>query len=241
MKRFIRHEKQILSSWRVAIPLLVLGLILFFSALLALWSGNNNHLSGIDLARHLCQRSMSASLPGLFFTMWLIQTISHYNTSSYYTSLLLFGSSRLRIFMYCQVQLVVYTIVFLALNFLMSAVAGLIFGIYPWQLLTELNLNSLLAFMLFLFAIGNLAILLSFYQPGHLIILPFFFYWLLESWLVSYAQRQWELEYFNLAPLSSLKAIIGQSILNIPQLVAISIYFFVSIILLHRVILKKQF
>ncbi|TRX62008.1 hypothetical protein [Carboxylicivirga sp. M1479] len=241
LKRYLKFEYQLMASWRTLIPLLVLGLILLLSSFLSLWSGSNDHLMDRALAKHLVQSTLSSTLPALFFAMWLIQMVSHLYTSGYYSSLLYFGSSRAKLFIYCQVQLIVYLIIFLFINYIANVCAGLFFGVFPWQLITQLNLNSLLSFCLFLFAIGNAALFIGLLKPSHLIVLPFFFYWLMESWLVSLLSRKFEVDYFQMAPLSSFKAIVGNAVLSPTMILVISLYVLATIFLIQRAILTKNF
>ncbi|MCT4643709.1 MAG: hypothetical protein N4A74_01885 [Carboxylicivirga sp.] len=241
LKRYLKYEYQLLASWRTLIPLLVLGLILLLSSFLSLWSGSNDHLRDYELAKHLANSSMSSTLPALFFAMWLIQMVSHLCTTGYYSSLLYFGSSRAKLFIYCQVQLVAYLVIFLFISYMANACAGLFFGVFPWQLLSELNLNSLLSYCLFLYAIGNVAMLIGLFKPGHLIVLPFFFYWLMESWLVSSLVRKFESDYFRMAPLASIKAIIGNAVLSPEMLVVVCLYLTTILFLIQRTIINKNF
>ncbi|MCG8578877.1 MAG: hypothetical protein MI866_03115 [Bacteroidales bacterium] len=241
IRRYLKYEYQLLASWRTLIPLLVLALILLLSSFLFLWSGNNDHLKGNELAGHLANRSMSSTLPALFFAMWLIQMVSHLVTSGYYSSLLYFGSSRAKLFVYCQVQVVVYLTLFLFISYLVNSCAGLFFGIFPWQLLIEINFNNLLSYGLFLYAIGNVGLLIGLYKPSHLIVLPFFFYWLMESWLVSYLIRKFETDYFRVAPLAGFKAIVGNAVLSPYMMLVVCLYLSAVVLLIQRTILTKNF
>ncbi|WP_430814715.1 hypothetical protein [Carboxylicivirga sp. RSCT41] len=241
IKRYLIYEYQLLASRRTLIPLLVLALILLLSSFLSLWTGNNDHLTGNELARYLATSSMSSTLPALFFAMWLIQMVSHLVTSGYYSSLLYFGSSRAKLFVYCQFQLVVYLLLFLFISYIVNSCAGIFFGVFPWQLLFELKLNSLLSYTLFLYAIGNAGLLIGLYKPTHLIVLPFFFYWLMESWLVSYLVRKFETDYIRALPLSSFKAIISNAVLSPYMMFIVSLYISVLLFLTQRIILSKNF
>jgi len=241
LKHFLKYEYQLLASWRTVIPLFVLALILLLSSLLSLWSGSNDHLRDNELAKHLASSSMSSTLPALFFAMWLIQMVSHLCTTGYYSSLLYFGSSRARLFIYCQVQLLAYLVLFLLISYIANSIASLFFGVFPWQLLSALNLNSLLSYCLFLYAIGNVALLIGLFKPGHLIVLPFFFYWLMESWLVSLLVRKFESDYFRMAPLAGFKAIVGNAVLSPPMLLVIGLYLTAILFLIQRTIFYKNF
>ena len=236
---YLLFELRLFKGWRTAVPLMFMGILMFFPALLTAWSGSNDGLSGVDLAQHICTKSMMASLPGLFFSLWIIQYVSHLNNTGYYRSLLIFGLSRNALFVYNQVQILLYLLGFLSINFLGASMAGFIFGAMPWQLISQLDFNSLLAQILFLFGIGNLASLISFKKPSHLIVLVFLFYWFLESWFAGYAGRQWGIEEFLFLPFSTFKLIIGGSVLTITQLIAIGIFGSATLILHHQTILKK--
>lgn len=241
MRNYLTYDYYLLKSWRTGIIFLVLFALFFFISLLQLWSGSNDQLVGKQLAQYIGNRAMTSTLTGLFFTLFIIQRVSHLNNTGYYRGLLVFGMSRFNLFLYGQVQIFFYLLLFLFTNFAAASAAGIFFGIWPWQLMLHLNHNSLLVLGLFLFALGNLGLLISFYKPGNIMVLPFLFYWLIESWLVGYANKKLNTELFDYAPLSSFKLIIGDALLNTSALIIISIYMCCTLYLLQQTILKKSF
>lgn len=239
MKYYLKIESFFLRSPRIWMPFIALGVVLFFPALITFWSGNNDHLTGSELANYASNQTLNSSLTGFFFVLWMVQHFVHLIQSGFYRSLLMFGASRNGLFLYGQVQVVIYILAFILIAFIANVVAGIFFGVMPWQLIMATDYNSLIAQMLFLFAIGNLSAVLAYLKPGHLILLPLLFYWLLEGWIVSQSVKKWDLEFMAFLPLNSFKSIIGEALMELPQLLAVGVYIAVVTGLLHFITLKK--
>ncbi|WP_439183543.1 hypothetical protein [Carboxylicivirga taeanensis] len=241
MRNYVSFELKLLSSRKSVITYLILFILLISLAFIYLWSGTNDQLSGAELAGFVTGRTMGATLTGLFFAMWIIQIVSHLLHTGYYRSLLIIGISRTNLFHYGQFQIGFYLLLFLLISFASTAIAGLFYGIWPWHFIRELNYNSLLAFTLYLYALGNIGLLLSFSKASNLMALPFFLYWLIELWLVSYGNRAFDTELFHLAPLSSIRHIIGSAIMTPLQILSIVFYSLIFAFLFQRTFQKKAF
>ncbi|MBR8536957.1 hypothetical protein KDU71_15395 [Carboxylicivirga sediminis] len=241
MRNYFTFELHLLTTWRTAINFIILFILFLFLSLLQLWSGSNDHLSDSTLAQHIGKRAMTSTLTGLFFTLFIIQMVSHLTNSGYYRSLLSFGLSRPKLFLHCQFQITFYLLLILFINYIAASIAGIFFDIRPWQLVLHLNFNSFTAHCLFLFALGNIGLLIGFFRPGNIMVLPFLFYWLIESWLVGYANKGMDTTLFSYTPLAGLKLIIGDTILSTTSLIIISFYVCSTLLILHQSILKKSF
>jgi len=224
MRHFFRIESFFIRSPRIWIPFIALGVVLFFPSLITFWSGSNNHFRADELAAYASNQTMNSSLTGFFFVLWMVQHFVHLIQSGFYKSLLVFGASRTSLFLYGQFQIALYILAFVLISFLGNVIAGLFFGVMPWQLLLSSDYNSLFAQILFLFAIGNIAALLAYLKPGHLVLLPLLFYWLLEGWIVSQCVNNWDLKAMEFLPLHSFRTIIGESLMEWPQLLATGVY-----------------
>ncbi len=239
MRHYFKIESFFIRSPRLWIPFMALGVVLFFPALLTFWSGSNDHFRGDELAAYASNQTMNSSLTGFLFVLWMVQHFVYLIQSGFYKSILAFGASRSSLFSYGQFQVGIYLLAFAWINFLVNSIAGLFFGVMPWQLLLSSDYNSLVAQLLFLFAVGNIAALLAYLKPGHLVLLPLLFYWLLEGWIVSQSVNNWDLEVMEFLPLHSFRAIINDSLMEWPQLLSVAVYITVILGLLHNRILKR--
>ena len=238
----ISIELKLLKSKKQLLPAAVLMLALLFLAFIEYWYiASPKQLESPDLAAFVSIQASQSTLPALFFIFWVLQRSIHLLNSGYYKMLLLAGWPRHKVFFYSILQVVIYAISFMILNFVCYAVLGLFNGTNPFQLLFYTDYNAMVSQFLYLSATGFIALALAFLRPNAVMALPVLVYWLLEGWLANFIHRKLESNTGQFLPLQTVKEIISENLLNTQQTLLIGFYTLVVLLLLHFSIQKRMF
>jgi len=233
--KLFKNKKQIL-------PAAVLMLALLFLAFIDYWFGaGNKQLKGAELAEFVSIRGSQSALPALFFIFWVLQRTVHLINTGYYKMLLVNGWPRHKLFLYNILQVGLYALSFMLLNFICYAVLSFFYGTNPLQLLLNTDYNALMSQFLYLTAAGFIALTIAFLHPSPVMALPVLVYWLLEGWIVNLIHRKLESEAGNFLPLQAVKQIISENLLRTPQIAMITVYTLLFLIILHFSIQKRMF
>ncbi len=238
----INIELKLLKSKKQLLPAAVLMLALLFLAFIDYWFGTDNkQLDDKALAGFISIQASQSTLPALFFIFWVLQRSIHLLNSGYYKMLLLAGWPRHKVFFYSIMQVCVYSLVFMLLNFICYSLLGFFYGINPFLLIFNTDYNALISQFLYLLATGFIALALAFLRPNAVMALPVLVYWLLEGWLSNFIHRKLESDAGHFLPLQSVKEIISENLLNTQQTVLIAAYTLIVLLLLHFSIQKRMF
>ncbi len=231
-----------MKSKKQVLPAAVLMLALFFLAFIDYWYGNSQkQLEGAALAEFISIRASQSTLPALFFIFWVLQRSVHLLNSGYYKMLLLAGWRRHKVFFYSIVQVALYALSFMLLNFFCYAALSFFRETNPFQLLFHTDYNALISQFLYLVATGFVALTLAFLRPNPVMALPVLVYWLLEGWMVDFIHRKLESNAGHFFPLRSIKEIISENLLHTQQIMLIATYTLIVLLLLHFSIQKRMF
>nr|WP_319512564.1 hypothetical protein [uncultured Draconibacterium sp.] len=238
----ITIELKLLKSKKQILPAAVLVIALLFLAFIEYWFvAGQKQLEGTDLASFVSIRASQSALPALFFIFWVLQRCIHLINTGYYKMLLLAGWPRYKVFFYSIVQICLYALSFMLLNFICYAILSFFRGTNPFQLLFQTDYNALLSQFLYLTATGFIALALAFLRPNPVMALPVLVYWLLEGWLAGFIHRKLESDAELFLPLQAFKQIISENLLNTQQTILIAIYALVALLVLHFSIQKRMF
>lgn len=238
----IKIEFKLLQSKRFIIPAIALLLVMALLAFFDYWFAvGNKQLEGAQLAQHIATRATQTTMLGLFFIFWMLQLSIHLNASGFYKMLLNFGWSRTKIFQYALVQLAFYAAVYMLLNFFVYAILGLFYGTNPFLLLANTSICTLINQYLFLCMMGILGLIIGFFRPNHVTILPVLIYWLFEGWFSHFLLKKLEFEGGQFFPLQAVKRLIGENLLSSVQQMVIAAYAVVFIFLFNRIIQQRNF
>jgi len=238
----ITIELKLLKSKKQVLPATVLMLALLFLAFIDYWYvAGQKQLDGAALAGFISIQASQSALPALFFIFWVLQRSIHLINSGYYKMLLTAGWPRHKVFLYSIVQVILYALSFMILNFICYAIFSFFRGTNPFQLLFNTDYNALISQFLYLLATGFIALALAFLRPTPVMALPVLIYWLLEGWLTNFIHRKLESDAAQSLPLQAIKQIISENLLNTQQIVLIVIYVLITLLLLHFSIQKRMF
>ncbi|MCG6190162.1 hypothetical protein K5G00_22255 [Maribellus maritimus] len=111
-----------MKSKKQVLPAGILMLSLLFLTFIDYWYGAGQKLLvGAALAEFISNRASQSTLPALFFIFWVLQRSIHLINSGYYKMLLLAGWPRHKIFFYTIMQVALYALLFMLLNFICYA------------------------------------------------------------------------------------------------------------------------
>lgn len=238
----IQIEHKLLKSKRFIIPALTLLLVMALLAFFSFWFGAvNKQLEGAQLAKYIAGNASQSSMLGLFFLFWMLQLSIHLSNSGFYKMLLVLGWSRSKLYLYALLQLIFYIGIYLLLNFLVYAMLGLFYGINPFQLVANSSLCALINQFLFLGLLGLLGLIIGFFRPNQVMVLPVLIYWMFEGWLSSFLLKKMAFEGGEYFPLQAIKLLIGENLLTVPRQIVIAVYAVAGIFLFHRIIQKQNF
>lgn len=238
----ITIELKLLKSKKQFLPAAVLMLALLFMAFIDYWFvAGQKQLEGAALAEFISIQASQSTLPALFFIFWVLQRCIHLINSEYYKMLLTAGWPRHKIFFYSIMQICLYALSFMLLNFFCYATLSFFRGTNPFQLLFNTDYNALISQFLYLLATGFIALTLAFMRPNPVMALPVLVYWLLEGWLANFIHRKLETDAGQFLPLQAIKQIISENLLSNQQTLLISFYAVIAILLLHFSIQKRMF
>lgn len=233
--KLFKNKKQILPA---AVLLLALLLLAFFDY----WFGaGDKQLNGAALAEFVSIRASQSTLPALFFLFWVLQRTVHLINTGYYKMLLVNGWPRHQLFLYSMLQVILYALSFMLLNFICYAVLSFFYGTNPLQLLLNTDYNALISQFLYLDATGFIALTIAFWRPSPVMALPVLVYWLLEGWVVHIIHRKLESDAGNFLPLQAIKQTISENLLSTPQIAMIAAYSLLFLLILHFSIQKRMF
>ncbi|WP_321345659.1 hypothetical protein [uncultured Draconibacterium sp.] len=238
----ITIELKLLKSKKQILPAAVLMIALLFLAFIEYWFiAGQKQLEATDLASFVSIRASQSTLAALFFIFWMLQLSIHLINAGYYKMLLLAGWPRHKVFFYSIVQICLYVLSFMLLNFICYSIFSFFRGTNPFQLLFQTDYNALLSQFLYLTATGFIALALAFLRPNPVMALPVLIYWLLEGWLAGFIHRKLESDTELFLPLQAFKQIISENLLNTQQTILIAIYALVALLVLHFSIQKRMF
>ncbi|MFV0378752.1 MAG: hypothetical protein ACK5JD_15775 [Mangrovibacterium sp.] len=238
----ISFELKLFRNKRQLIPATILLLALLFLAYINYWIGTENRqLEGTALAEFISIRASQSALPALFFILWVFQRSIHLINTGYYRMLLLSGWQRHKLFFYSIMQVCIYAISFMVLNFICYAILSFFDGTNPLQLVFGTDYNALVSQFLYLAATGFMAQALAFVQPAPVMTLPLLAYWFLEGWLANSIHQKLESEAGNFLPLQAIKTIIDKNLLTPQQTLLIATYSLLFLLALHFSIQKRMF
>lgn len=235
-------ELSLARKKKLILPLVVLSLAMFFMAYVDFWYGSGQKkLTGNDLAVYLSGKAFQSSSLALFFIFWMLQMHIQHTLTGFYKMLLVFGWSRGKLFLYQLFQDCMYAAAFMILNFLCYSVWGIFYSVYPWNLVFQADLNSLVSQFLYLLLVGAFAMLIGSVRTSYVMVLPVFIYWLLEGWFGSYLKNQLESSIGDFLPLKAMSLLVADNLLGFAQLGVIAFYCLTILLLLHLSIQKKMF
>ncbi len=238
----IEFEIKLFRNKKHFLPVAVVLLALMFLAFLNYWFGfGNKQLKGAALAEFVSIRASQSTLPALFFIFWVLQRTIHLINTGYYKMFLMLGWPRHKVFLYSTFQVVLHAILFLLLNFVCYAGLSFFNGTNPFQLLFNTDYNALFSQLLYLLAVGFIALSIAFLRPSSVMALPVLVYWLLESWLSSFIHRKLESDAGNFLPFQAVEQLISENILVPSQILIIATYLLFFILLLHFSVQKRMF
>ena len=238
----IQIELKLFRNRKQLLPAIVLLLALLFLAFVDYWVGaGQKQLEGKRLAEFISIQASQSTLPALFFIFWVLQRSVHLINTGYYKMLLLAGWPRHKLFFYGIVQVCMYALVFMLLNFVCYSLLGFFYGTNPFRLIFNTDYNALISQFLYLSATGFIALALAFLRPTPLLVLPVLVYWLLEGWLVNFIHRKLESDAGEFLPLQAVKTIISENLLNTQQTLLIAGYSLLFLLVLHFSIQKRIF
>lgn len=238
----ISIELKIIKTKKQVLPASVLMLALLFLAFVDYWYvAGPKGLEGSSLAGFISIQASQSTLPALFFIFWVLQRSIHFINSGYYKMLLIAGWPRHNVFFYSIMQICLYALSFMLLNFICYALLSFFRGTNPVQLLFNTDYNALISQFIYLVATGFIALALAFLRPNPVMALPVLVYWLLEGWLANFIHRKLENDAGQFLPLQSVKAIISENLLNTQQTLLITVYMLIVLMLLHFSIQKRMF
>lgn len=235
-------ELKLFKNKKQLLPAAVLLLALLFLAFIEYWYGaERKQLTGKALAEFISIQASQSTLPALFFIFWVLQRTIHLINTGYYKMLLLLGWPRHKLFFYSILQVCLYALSLMLLNFICYSVLSFFHGTNPFQLIFNTDYSALLSQLLYLTATGFISLAIAFLSPNAVMALPVLVYWLLEGWLLKFIQRKLESDAGNLFPLQATKQIISESLLDIQQIVLIAVYSLIFLLILHFSIQKRKF
>jgi len=235
-------ELSLAKKKKLILPFIVLSLAMFFIAYIDFWYGaGQKKLIGNELAAYLSGRAFQSASLALFFIFWMLQMHIQHTLTGFYKMLLVFGWSRQKLFLYQLFQDCLYAAAFMALNFLIYAVWGIFYSVYPWNLIFQTDINALLSQFMYLLLVGAFAMLIGSVRTSYVMVLPVFIYWLLEGWFGSYLNRQLESSIGDFFPLKAMSLLVADNLLGFSQLGTIACYSLAILFLLHLSIQKKMF
>lgn len=238
----ITIELKLFKSKKQVLPAVMLMLALMFLAFIDYWYvAGQKQLEGAALAAFISIQASQSALPALFFVFWVLQRSIHLINTGYYKMLLVAGWPRHKVFFYSIVQVVLYALSFMILNFICYSVLSFFTETNAFQLLFNTDYNALMSQFLYLVATGFIALALAFLRPTPIMALPVLIYWLLEGWLSNFIHRKLENDAGQFLPLQAIKQIISENLLNTQQTLPIVVYLLITLLLLHFSIQKRMF
>lgn len=238
----IQIELKLLKSKRFIIPVIALLLVMALLAFFDYWFGyGDKQLKGAQLAQYIATNATQSTMLGLFFIFWMLQLSIHLNASGFYKMLLTLGWSRSKLYLYALMQLAFYSLIYLLLNFLVYSILGLFYGTNPLLLIANTSVCALINQFLFLCMMGLLGMIIGFFRPNHVMVLPVLIYWLFEGWLSHFLLKKLEFKGGKFLPLQASKLLIGENLLGISQQFVIAVYAIVYIFLFNQIIQKRNF